>query len=815
MDGQPRTGERLGHYRIADRLGAGGMGEVYRAHDEQLHRDVAIKLLPPDSIDDPGARARLVREARAAASLNHPYICTVHEVGETGGQAYIAMELVEGQTLSDRLASGPMPVDQAVRCGAQLAEALGHAHERGVLHRDLKSANVIVTPAGRVKVLDFGLAKRLGASELTTQLDATAMGGGTVAGTLPYMAPEQLRGQTAQAAADVWALGVVLYEMTHGTRPFQGQTSFEVSAAILGGPPAPFAPSIPAGLQAIIARCLEKEPGLRYKTGSEVGAALEVLQTRGASGAEITDPRIAPAPPVRRARKPWLTWRPALAGGAIAVALALAAVMTAWVLWPMGAPAPVRSIAVLPFRNVQNDATLDHVSDGITEGLVRRIKTITALRVVALRRVLHYRGHGVDPRDVGRDLNVENVLSGTVTRQGTQLKIDATLHETVNGNPLWSDTYTLDASALLDTQDDIASAIMDEGLRVSLSAAERERLVKHPTSDAQAYDLFLQAGYLQRRGTESEYLQAQDLLERAIKRDEKFSLAYAALGALYAMFVVDGFMRPTDAWPLVDKYQRQAAALDPDFVDTPGYEHAMAFFFYWNWEAAESARKKVLQVRVKHFDLEDLRALAIERWALGHADEALALVRRTRLVDPLNPDMMSVEADYLRQTGQLDAAAALYRESIKTDPANHVPYFGLAELFVEQGRFDEANDYRRQAHAIAGDEALAEAFARARGEAGYRQVDRLWVLQQLESYKDRAARNAYVSPLDLARAYAMLGDKEQAFRYLNDAYNERSSGMVFLNVDRAWNAVRHEPQFLYFVRKVGLPEPAGPKGKTP
>jgi TolB-like protein/Tfp pilus assembly protein PilF len=813
MDGLPRTGERLAHYRIVDKLGAGGMGEVYRAHDETLHRDVAIKLLPPDSLDDPGARARLVREARAAAALNHPYICTVHEVGESGGQAYIAMELVEGQTLGERLASGSLPGEQVVRYGMQLAEALGHAHDRGVLHRDLKSANVIVTPSGRVKVLDFGLAKRLNASELTTQMDATAMGAGTVAGTLPYMAPEQLRGQPAQAASDVWALGVVLYEMAHGARPFQGQTSFEVSAAILNQAPAPFAASVPAGLQSIVSRCLEKEPGQRYRSGSEVCAALEMLQTRGES-APISDTRpIAPLPPapVKRDRRAWITRRQAIWLGAAAIAIAGG--VTAWKMWP--ANLPVRSIAVLPFQNVQNDETLDHVCDGITDGLIRRIKAITSLRVVALRRVLHYRGHGVDARDVGRDLNVENVLSGTVTRQGTKLKIDVALTETVRGTVLWSDTYTFDASALLDVQDDIASAIMDEGLRVSLSAAERQRLVQHPTSDAQAYDLYLQAGYLQRRGREDEYLRARDLLERAIKRDDKFSLAYAAMSAIYAMSVVDGYMRPTDAWALVDKYLRQAVATDPQFPDTAGYEHAQAFFFYWNWPAAESARKKVLETKAKHFDMEDLRALAIERWALGHADEALALVRRTREVDPLNPDMMSVEADYLRQTGQLDAAAALYRESIKIDPTNPGPYSGLAEVFALQRRFDEASDYRRQAHALEDEEAIAEAFAQAKGEAGYRQADRLSVLQQLKTFKERMATAAYVSPLDVARAHVMLGDKEQAFRYLKDALHEHSPGMVFLNVDRAWDSVRGDPQFLEFVRRVGLPDPAGSKGKTP
>ena len=274
------TGSQVGPYEIRAAIGAGGMGEVYRAHDTRLERDVALKVLPADALGDETARARLIREARLASKLNHPHICTIYDVGEAEGQTYIAMELVEGQPLSARVADGALPVDQILRYGQQMADALAHAHGRGVVHRDFKSANVVVTPDGQVKVLDFGLAKRLTGEELT---DATTVSRhsltapGVVAGTLAYMAPEQLQGQPADARSDIWALGVVLYELATGKRPFQGQTGFDLTAAILRQPLPALPSSVPAPLAGVIDRCLAKEPGERYQQGSEIRAALEAV----------------------------------------------------------------------------------------------------------------------------------------------------------------------------------------------------------------------------------------------------------------------------------------------------------------------------------------------------------------------------------------------------------------------------------------------------------------------------------------------------------------------------------------------------------
>jgi TolB-like protein len=527
-----------------------------------------------------------------------------------------------------------------------------------------------------------------------------------------------------------------------------------------------------------------------------------MLQAKGDTAAVPVEPA-GPAVPVSDAqRAPIASYRiprrAVLWAGAIAVAVAVA--VTSWIFWRPAVPQ--RSLAVLPIFNVSGDEALDHLCAGITEGLIRQIKEIPSLRVMSLRRVLQYKSLGVDPRVIGRELSVENILTGTLTRDGQQLTIDAAVVETATGNKLWSRTYKRTMADLLTLQDEIVSAIIDEGLRVGLTAAERRRLIRHPTTSAEAYDLYMQARHLQRRGTEDDYLRSKELLERAISYDGQFSLAYAALSAIYAMLVTDGLMRPILAWAEVDRYLAKAVAIDPGFPDALGYAHARAFLFTWDWEAAELARKEVLRTKSHSFDPDDLRAIAIERWALGHPEEALELVKRTRQMDPLNPEMASVEADYLVHTGRLDAAIALYKESIKMEAANAAPYFGVAEA------------YRQQAHAIAGDDPIAEAFAKAKGEDGYRQADRQWVLYQIEALKERA-KTKYASPLDFARAYAQLGDKDRTFAYMNEAFDERSPALVFLNVDQAWDNVRADPRFLEAVKRVGLPEPPKAPGRLP
>ncbi len=437
----PFPANRLAHYRILGKLGAGGMGEVYRARDEQLNRDVAIKVLPAVSVDDEAARARLVREARAAAALNHPHICTVHEVGEAAGRAYIAMELVEGQTLDARLTAGPLPFDEVMRYGGQLADALAHAHERGIVHRDLKSANVIVTPNGRLKVLDFGLAKRLTSNELTqvgTEFDATFTQPGTIMGTLAYMSPEQLRGQPTQAASDVWALGVVLYEMASALRPFQGQTAFELSDAILNDRPRSLPSSIQPALQSVISRCLEKEPGERYKSGGEVRAALDVMLMGGA-GSGVAE---MPPAPITERTQPVVTVtvsRRRVIGIGVAAVILAALGLATWKWLPV--TADVRTLAVLPFENRLKDEDLEYLCEGIAESLIKQTSGLRMLKVSNLAAVLGLKPESADPAAAGRQLGAETVLAGTLEREGSRLLISARLVDVASGRQLWTNKY--------------------------------------------------------------------------------------------------------------------------------------------------------------------------------------------------------------------------------------------------------------------------------------------------------------------------------------------------------------------------------------
>jgi serine/threonine-protein kinase len=797
-------GGRLAHYRIISRLGAGGMGEVYRARDEQLDRDVAVKVLPASSFDDPTARARLVREARAAAALNHPNICTVHEVGEADGQAYIAMELVEGQTLSSRLLAGALTAEEVVHYGQQLADALTHAHERGVVHRDLKSNNVIVTPDRRIKVLDFGLAKRAVDSDMTaavTQIHASLTQAGTAVGTLPYMSPEQLRGEQARASSDIWALGVVLYEMATGVRPFKGQTPFELSADILSDSAVVVPPQIPQDLRSTIAGCLAKDQTRRYESAADVRAALTgdaiapVIQAvEPLKSAAITaSPDSLVTVTVTRRRALWLG----------VAALAVAGSGVAWWRLLYG-DTTVRSLAVLPLTNTAGDEDLDYLCDGIAESLIQQVSKLRSFRVRPLGLVIDFKGPKSDPQSAGRQLGVETVLAGTLERRDAQLLISARLVDVASGRQLWASTYDRAAADLLGVQDEIASAIMDAGLRVRLTTAERARLVRHPTTDADAFDLYLQARHHQRGATEEGYLYGLELLEKATVRDPNFALAYASMSGNYAMMVTDGLMRPTDAWPLVSRYMNQAFRLDPDLLEIKAFEHARAFLFDWDWEGAARARERFMQSPVGEFDPQSLRAMAAEHWAMGRTGEALRLAKRTRELDPRSPYLAILEADYLLQDAQYDAAVALYEYATRLEPQNPNGHFGLAEARARQGRFDEAIEARRRAHSAAGDDGMALVLASARGEEGYRAIERAWVQIQLGQLKERAA-TGYVSPLDFARVYAQLGESDLAFKHLEEAFEHRAPGLVFLKVDRAWDSVRDDPRFEAAIRKVGLP----------
>ena len=781
-------------YRVLCIVGAGGMGVVYRARDGRLGREAAIKVLAPSLARDPGYRRRFEEEARAASGLNHPNIVTIYGVGEADGLPFIAMELVKGRTLREVLAAGRMTVAAALEVAVPLAEALAAAHDAGIVHRDLKPENIMVTPDGLVKVLDFGIARRSPEGDAArtgpacTTPHALVTEAGTILGTAGYMSPEQASGLPAGHQSDQFAFGAILYEMLSGRRAFERDTKAETIQAITGEPPEPvhrFNAGVTKPLEDAVERCLANDPRDRYPSTRDLASELRRIQERSRAS--------RPAAGLTRRHAVWL-------GGAAVVAAA--AGMAGWRFRPRDTG--IHSLAVLPFENAARDGDTEYLSDGMTEGLIHRISQLTSLKVMARSLVLNFKGRTGDPRAIGRQLGVEAVLVGRLERRSGRLRVWTELVEVATGAQLWSNAYDRGPADALIIQDEIANAVVERGIHLRLDDQERRRFARRPTDDVEAYELYLRAVHHFESGTEEDYLAARDLLGQALARDPEFALAFAALATTHAVMAVDGFARPREAWPASSANVQQALRRNWDLPDAHAAAASIAFFFDWDWPRADREWNLALHVRGGDVEPTSFEAYALQQWALGRLDAALDLARRARMVDPLSPAFVVREADLLLQARRLDAAASGYEKAIWDAPEDPAAEFGLAEVRREQGRFDDAIGCRRRAHELAGDDALREAAAAARGAEGYRHLERLTARQQIASLDARAAAGGYVSPLDFARAHAVLEDKARALQYLDAAFTDRSPGLVFLNVDRAWESIRGEPAFRAAVRRVGL-----------
>ncbi len=778
---------RIAGYEILSLVGAGGMGEVYRARDLRLGREVALKVLARAAAGGPADLRRFEDEARLASGLNHPNIVTIYGVGEAGELAYIAMELVRGRTLRESLTGRALPASELLPLSVQLADALAAAHASGIVHRDLKPENVMVTPEGRVKVLDFGIARRFGEADprpaTGADVPATQTAVGTILGTVGYMSPEQAAGEAARHTSDQFAFGIILYEMLSGRRAFERETKAMTLDAIVHEEPEPIEGLRPEALRNVLARCLAKDPADRYLDTGDLASELHRIRgqwERAANPAGLT-----------RRRAIWL------AGAAAAVGVAY------WRLWPRDRG--IRSLAVLPFVNALKDESVEYVCDGIAWSVIRGISRLPSLSVKPRSAVSNFKGKGVDPREAGRKLAADAVVTGTVTRHSGRLRVTAELMEVANGARLWSQTYDRAASDLLSVQEEIARAIVDKGIRLRLSADERRQLVRSPTRDPAAFELYLRAIHAIEDETELGYLGARDFLQQAVARDQSFALAYVALATTHSLLAGEGFESPAEALPEITRNVRRALDFDPDLPDAHSEAAAVLFGYQWDWAGSEKEWDRAMQSRGGGFVPDFLAGHALCLWALGRADEALALSRKARELDPLSPFFILKEAGYLLQTGQLEEAAGLYEKVIGADRNDSRAYFGLAEVRRAQGRFDEAIEAQRRGYRAEGDDSLAKVFATARGIEGYQAIEKAEAKEQLDALQNRRARGAYASPLEIARAYARLRDKKRALDSLDAALAERSPGLVFLKVDRSWDSVRDDPRFLAAVRRVGLP----------
>jgi TolB-like protein/thioredoxin-like negative regulator of GroEL len=778
-------GQALGPYRISARLGSGGMGVVWRARDERLGREVALKVLPDALVADPVARAQLMREARAASALNHPNILTVHEVGESGEHVYIVTEYVAGKPLSDWSARGALPVETVVRYGTQIADALAHAHEHGVIHRDIKASNVLVTPDGRAKLLDFGIA-RVAMPGGGASLAVTRTAPGVLAGTPSAMAPEQWRGAVADARSDVWSLGVLLYTQLAGKPPFDGKNAFEISAAILEQPPPPLPAHVPPALAAVVARCLAKDPLQRWRSAVEVRAALEAI---GAGSGHM--PAAAAAGPPRRG-----TPGAAIALGAIAVlALAVAALVgTGRIRLPLAAhgPAGITSLAVLPLDNFSRDPEQLYFADGITEELTTRLAQLGVLRVTSRTSVMRFRGSTESLPAIARQLGVDAVIEGSVERAGDRVRITAQLVRASTDEHLWARSYERDMKDALALQDEVAGAIVAE-VQGKLAPTSPRPAPSTRAVDPAVYQAYLRGRYQYERWTTPSMLNALANYDRALAGDSTYAPAYAGR-ALALVFIDAG----PETLALARRSLDRALALDPNLSEAHSTLAQLLFEHEWNWAAAEREFRRAIELNPNNVDARHQFSHLL--LAIGRRDEAWEQARIGLKLDPLSPAMLGHMAFLEFMDGRFDAVAGWAKQALAVDATYSSGVGHAVDSDLAQRRWAQwkADEHRMAQLGDAIDprcDSLADAF-----EAG-----RLGDARRLVAAVASPADPFPHSAVELAALYTAAGDREAAFDELEKGFQRKDYEMIYLGRDPRVADLRNDPRLLALRRRMGLP----------
>jgi TolB-like protein len=790
----PQT--RVGPFEVLDLLGAGGMGEVYRARDTRLDRHIALKVLPAATLTDSTSRARLLREARLASQLNHPHICTIHEVGESDGHVYVAMELVEGQSLNAMLASGSLPTEQVLRLGSQIADALDHAHAHGVVHRDLKSANVVITSEGRAKVLDFGLAKRLDdqKSDAITRLQTSLTEPGMVVGTLGYMAPEQLRGEAADARSDIWALGVVLYEMASGVQPFLGQTGYALTSAILNEAPRPLPAAVPADVGATITRCLEKEPARRYQQAGEVRAALDATQAGAAPS--------------------WAAWRYRLArrrrlarAAAVVAIVGMLATLTALVATDAGGlrtrltggSAAAIKLAVLPFENRTGDPEQEYFSDGMTDELIAQLGRLhpAGLLVIARTSVMRYKNSKTPLDQIARELGVAYVLEGSARREAGRVRISAELIQARNQTQIWADTFERELSGIFALQSEVAKQVAN-ALALKLLPAEQTRLANVKTVDPEAYDAYLKGVRAYRTLTKANLETAERHFNEALKEDPTFAPAWALMARVWLGRQQMGIAPPAEAAPKAKAAILRALALDENAVDAQRAMAGTMTWTDWDWPAAERAWDKLLALTSN--DADALASHSHFLMHMGRQTEALAEAERAVLLDPFNPKVLSFQAQVLLSARRYDEAIAAAQAAQKLQPDAPVARTAVLGSLFGKGDFEEA--YRGELQHFGGDPELKSALERGHAEGGYAGAEK----RLADVLAGRFGKPGGVGAFHMANLYVHAGDRERTLEWLQRAYDLRDPNVPYTPSGPQWDLVRADPRFRDLVRRIGLPQ---------
>jgi serine/threonine protein kinase/tetratricopeptide (TPR) repeat protein len=754
--GRLGAGTRLGPYEVVRVIGAGGMGEVYRAHDSRLGRDVAVKVLPERFAGDPEALERFVREAQAVAALTHPNIVAIFDVGSDHDIAYTVTELLEGETLGARIRRGPLPWKEAVDIALAIAEALAAAHAKGLIHRDLKPENIFLTSDGRVKLLDFGVARwRSNVPSDDESTKAAHTRAGTVIGTLAYMSPEQARGEAAEAPSDIFSFGSVLYEMVTAKPVFHYASQAETLAAILTEQPPPASaidPLIPAELDRIVACCLEKSARDRFQNVTLLMEALKGLRQEATSSSASRD----------------------------AVAAAYR----------------IDSIAVLPFTKSAGAPELEYLSDGITESLINSLSQLDDMRVVARSTVFRYKGQDVTLEAVGRALNVRAILVGRVTQRGADVNVQCELFDVAKQSQIWGDQYTRTQSDLFVVQEDIAKAIVKK-LRLKLSHEQRKRLTRRYTDNSEAYELYLRGRFYWNRRTPEWMRKGIEHFQLALQKDPSYALAYAGVADCFALLGSYTVLPPKDSFPRARMAALKALELDKTLAEAHTSLGLATAFHDWKWSEAEKHFKRGIKLRPSYAQGHQWYALMLA--VVGRTDEALASLRRALDLDPLSLPINATLGYVLHLARRYDAAIAQALRALEMDQTFALAHYWVGFTYLQVRKYNEAIESFEAAYRSARTLQSLSALGYAYGLAGQRDgAERM--IAQIKEHRS----TSFVSSFMFALVHLGLREFDTTFDWLEKGVDERDFWLGWLKCEPAFDPIRDHPRFTALLVQVGL-----------
>jgi eukaryotic-like serine/threonine-protein kinase len=783
-------GRTLSHYRVTARIGAGGMGEVYQARDERLERDVALKVLPAKSLDDAAARKRFRKEALALSKLNHPGIATIYDFDSVDGVDFLAMEFVVGETLAQKITGAALPEKEVLALGAQITDALDEAQEHGIVHRDLKPGNIMVTAKGRVKVLDFGLARLLqhaaapGAPETLSETQRAS-------GTLPYMAPEQLRGESLDPRSDIFSLGAVLYEMSTGQRPFPETVPARLTETIQHhAPVVPRAlnPRLSPELERIILKCLEKSPDLRYQSAKELSVDLRRL------GAPTSVPSSHPQVVPKKRNRGLL-----LAIGAVVAVAVVGALASFNVggwrerLFPAGTP-KIHSLAVLPLANLSKDPEQEYFVEGMADELITELAQISGLRVISRTSTMRYLHSPQPVPEIAKELGVDAIIEGSVERSGDQVRITAQLIDGRTDTHLWAHSYQRDLRDVLSMQSEVARAIAGE-VQVQLTPQEKAQFARARPVDPAAHEAYLKGLYHWNLHTGDELQKAIDEYQRAIAIDPSYALAYVGIADTYHLLPFNGDADPHVVFPKAQEAASKAVELDPHLSEAHTALAVGLSRYDWDRGAAEREFKLAIELSPNDSRAPSLYAemLSLE----GRHSEAIAQASRARELDPISGPVCLQYGRAFLYARQYDRAAQAFQQSLEVNPKFWPLHLFLGETYQQQGLYPRALAELRQAQGPT--EEATSAIARVLAAQGKKsEAQRILAELLLRS------KTGYLPPTYIAGIYIALADDNQAFTWLEKAYVSRDSQLEFLGVEQFYDPLRADPRFADLLRRIHL-----------